>query len=72
LRPTAQRTALQPGAKNATPAAELAYISDYPNRLATPSLLDVPAPVSQENLSVLRRQTYATLVLLDGAGKVVF
>ena len=66
-----QRYGIAAGGENATPAAELAYISDTRNRYYS-SLLDVPAPVSQENLSVYGVSTTPTLVLLDRAGKVVF
>jgi cytochrome c biogenesis protein CcmG/thiol:disulfide interchange protein DsbE len=66
-----QRYGIAAGGESATPAAELAYISDTRNRYYA-SLLDVPAPVSQENLSVYGVSTTPTIVLLDRAGKVAF
>ena len=66
-----QRYGIAAGGENATPAAELAYIQDTRDRYYT-ALLDVPAPVSQENLSVYGVSTTPTLVLLDRAGKVAF
>jgi cytochrome c biogenesis protein CcmG/thiol:disulfide interchange protein DsbE len=57
--------------ENAPPAAELAYINDTRNRYYS-SLLDVPAPVSQENLSLYGVSTTPTLVLVDRSGKVAF
>jgi thiol-disulfide isomerase/thioredoxin len=66
-----QRYGIAAAGENATPTAELAYISDTRNRYYT-SLLDVPAPVSPENLSVYGVSTTPTLVLLDRAGKVAF
>jgi thiol-disulfide isomerase/thioredoxin len=66
-----QRYGVAAGGESATPTAELAYISDTRNRYYS-SLLDVPAPVSQENLSVYGVSTTPTLVILDRAGKVAF
>jgi thiol-disulfide isomerase/thioredoxin len=66
-----QRYGIAAGGESATPSAELAYISDTRNRYYS-SLLDVPAPVSQENLSVYGVSTTPTIVLLDRAGKVAF
>jgi thiol-disulfide isomerase/thioredoxin len=66
-----QRYGVAAAGESATPAAELAYISDTRNRYYS-SLLDVPAPVSQENLSVYGVSTTPTLVLLDRSGKVAF
>jgi len=56
-----QRYGIAAGGENATPAAELAYTADTRNRYYS-SLLDVPAPVSQENLSVYGVSTTPTLV----------
>jgi thioredoxin-related protein len=66
-----QRYGVAAAGENATPAGELAYIRDTRNRYYS-SLLDVPAPVSPENLSVYGVSTTPTLVLLDRAGKVAF
>jgi hypothetical protein len=66
-----QRYGIAAAGETATPAAELAYISDTRNRYYS-SLLDVPAPVSQENLSIYGVSTTPTLVLVDRAGKVAF
>jgi cytochrome c biogenesis protein CcmG/thiol:disulfide interchange protein DsbE len=66
-----QRYGYAAGGEPATPGAELAYIRDTRNRYYS-ALLDVPAPVSQENLSLYGVSTTPTLVLLDRAGKVAF
>ena len=66
-----QRYGYAAGGETATPAEELAYIKNTRDRYYSP-LLDVPAPVSQENLSVYGVSTTPTLVLLDRAGKVAF
>ena len=66
-----QRYGIAAGGENATPAAELTYIRDTRDRYYS-ALLDVPVPVSQENLSVYGVSTTPTLVLLDRAGKVAF
>jgi cytochrome c biogenesis protein CcmG/thiol:disulfide interchange protein DsbE len=66
-----QRYGIAAAGESATPAAELAYISDTRNRFYS-SLLDVPAPVSPENLSVYGVSTTPTVVLLDRTGKVAF
>ena len=57
--------------QDATPAAELAYIKDVRAHYYA-ALADVPAPLSQENLSVYGVSTTPTLVVLDRAGKVTF
>lgn len=66
-----QRYGIAAGGEPATPAAELAYIENTRERYY-PYLMDVPAPISQENLSTYGVSTTPTLVLLDRAGKVAF
>jgi len=66
-----QRYGIAAAGEPATPAAELAYIESTRERYY-PYLMDVPAPVSQENLSVYGVSTTPTVVLLDRAGKVAF
>jgi thiol-disulfide isomerase/thioredoxin len=53
----------------ATPAAELAYIEQVRKQYYS-QLLDVPAPVSQENFNVYGASTTPTLVLINRAGIV--
>jgi len=53
----------------ATPAAELAYIEQVRQRYYS-QLLDVPAPVSQENFNIYGASTTPTLVLINRAGVV--
>ena len=57
--------------QDATPAAELAYIKDVRAHYYS-ALADVPAPLSQENLSVYGVSTTPALVVLDRSGKVTF
>ena len=66
-----QRYGIAAAGEAASPSAELAYIKDTRDRYYS-ALLDVPAPVSAENLSVYGVSTTPTLVLLDRAGKVAF
>ena len=66
-----QRYGYAAGGETASPAAELAYIQGTRDHYYS-ALLDVPAPVSQENLSVYGVSTTPTLVLLDRTGKVAF
>lgn len=57
--------------EDATPSAELSYIEQVRQEYYRP-LLDVPAPVSQENFNQYGASTTPTLVLVDRAGKVSF
>jgi thiol-disulfide isomerase/thioredoxin len=66
-----QRYGIAAAGEPASPAAELAYIQATRERYY-PYLMDVPAPISQENLSTYGVSTTPTLVLLDRAGKVAF
>jgi cytochrome c biogenesis protein CcmG/thiol:disulfide interchange protein DsbE len=66
-----QRYGYAAAGEAAAPADELAYIKNTRDRYYS-ALLDVPAPVSQENMSVYGVSTTPTLVLLDRAGKVAF
>ena len=66
-----QRYGIAAAGEAASPSAELAYIKDTRDRYYS-ALLDVPAPVSAENLSVYGVSTTPTLVLLDRTGKVAF
>lgn len=66
-----QRYGVAAAGEPATPADELAYIESTREHYYT-TLMDVPAPVSQENLSVYGVSTTPTLVLLDRTGKVAF
>jgi len=66
-----QRYGYAAGGEPSSPADELAYIQRTRESYYT-ALLDVPAPVSQENLSIYGVSTTPTLVLLDRTGKVAF
>ena len=66
-----QRYGYAAAGEAAAPADELAYIRNTRDRYYS-ALLDVPAPISQENLSVYGVSTTPTLVLLNRAGKVAF
>jgi thiol-disulfide isomerase/thioredoxin len=64
-----QRYGYVAGGDLASPASELAYIEQVRQRYYRP-LLDVPAPVSQENFNVYGASTTPTLVLINRAGIV--
>ena len=66
-----QRYGYAAGGQEVGPAAELAYIKDIRAQYFA-ALADVPAPISQENLSLYGVSTTPTLVVLDRAGKVSF
>jgi thiol-disulfide isomerase/thioredoxin len=68
LAPT-QRYGYAAAGEDATPAAELAYIEQVRQRYYS-ALLDVPAPVSQENFNVYGSSTTPTLVMVDRSGIV--
>lgn len=53
----------------ATPAAELAYIEQVRKQYYS-QLLDLPAPVSQENFNIYGASTTPTLVLINRSGVV--
>ena len=66
-----QRYGYAAGGEPSAPADELAYIRKTREAYYT-ALLDVPAPVSAENMSLYGVSTTPTLVLLDRSGKVAF
>jgi thiol-disulfide isomerase/thioredoxin len=66
-----QRYGIVGAGESTTPTAERAYIEATRERYYA-NLMDVPAPISQENLSVYGVSTTPTLVLLDRSGKVAF
>ena len=66
-----QRYGYATGGQEVGPTAELAYIKDVRAQYYAP-LADVPAPVSQENLSLYGVSTTPTLVVVDRAGKISF
>ncbi len=66
-----QRYGYAAAGETAAPADELAYIKNTREHYY-PALLDVPAPVSRENMSLYGVSTTPTIVLLDRGGKVAF
>lgn len=57
------------GGRDASPADELKYIDEVRHQFYA-SLLDMPAPVSEENFKIYGSSTTPTLVLLDRRGLV--
>jgi len=55
--------------ENATPEVELAYIEEVRKR-SYAEVIEVPAPVNEENFSNYGASTTPTLVLVDRAGIV--
>ena len=58
-----------PVARKRTPCRELKYIDDV-RRGFYPDLLDVPAPVSENNFKLYGASTTPTLVFIDRSGIV--
>lgn len=70
LAPT-QRYGYAAYGEDATPKAELAYISQVWQKYY-PGLQGIPVPVSKENFNVYGASTTPTLVLVDREGKIAF